>query len=773
MDTERDYQMFSQRQGGKPPQSLPEGDVQALEEDNGNTLDLGWLFAVVRRRAPIMAASAIILGGLSGGFIVWKSKTTPALFKGSFRVLVEPITAEGRLAKLSLLAQTGNNTGAAEISRLGIESSDLVDYETQIRVMTSPNLMGPVIKQLQARYPDITYNSLTNNLDISRVSYDKDGKQQGTKILSVSYQDRDAEKINFVLQQLSDTYLKYSLQERLTSLNQGVQFIDEQLPALQKRVDLLQGQLQQLRQQYTLNEPETTGRALTEQSQRLRGQREEIQAQLAQMRANYTTRQRQLTADNTTSVLSGEANQPGTYTELISQLQKIEAQIALQSSQFTDESPRMQDLREKQQNLRNLLAQEAQQSLDNVSGKIQELEARDRSLAIAEADVITKVREYPSVIRRYSDLDRELKVATDSLKQFLEKRENLQLDASQREIPWEIIAPPELPRDKLGKLIPASAKQTKRDLGIVAVLSLLLGIGIGFVVEILHTVFHNPDEIKAATRLRLLGVIPFAKELKKLDKKARRLPPDVISQVGSHVLIPLRGQARDEQAASFLEAFRSLYTNIRLLGARAPIHSLVIGSALAGDGKSTVAIHLAQTAAAIGQRVLLVDGDLRSPQLHTRLGLPNTQGLTDVITTDLSLNDAIQRCPLPSSSTGEGVVENLFVMTAGQATPDSIKLLSSDKMQYLMEQFQAFFDLVIYDTPPLLGLADGNILAANTDGIVLVVGLEKTDRSLLTKSLDGLKISGASVLGVVANSIKSYTPDANAPYNRQYQTVQR
>jgi capsular exopolysaccharide synthesis family protein len=771
MDTERDYQRFSQRDGN--PQHPPEGDRLNHHEDDGNTLDLSWIFAVVRRRAPIMAAAALVLGGISGGLIVWKAKTTPATYKGSFRVLVEPVTAEGRLAKLSLLAQTGNNTGASEISRLGIDSSDLVDYETQIRVLTSPKLMAPVVKQLQARYPEISYNSLTNQLEIARVSYDKDGKQQGTKILSVSYQDRDAEKINFVLQQLSDAYLKYSLQERLTSLNQGVQFIDEQLPALQKRVDLLQGQLQKLRQQYTLNEPETTGRALTEQSQRLRGQREELQAQLAQMRASYTTRQRQLTADNTTSVLSGEANQPGTYEELISQLQKTEAQIALQSSQFTDESPRIQDLREKQKNLRNLLAQEAEKSLDNVAGKIQELEARDRSLAIAETDVITKVREYPSVIRRYSDLDRELKVATDSLKQFLEKRENLQLDASQREIPWEIIAPPELPRDNTGKLIPASAKQTKRHLGIVAVLSLLLGIGIGFVVEILHTVFHNPDEVKAATRLRLLGVIPFAKELKKLDKKARRLPPDVISQVGSHVLIPLRGQARDEQAASFLEAFRSLYTNIRLLGARAPIHSLVIGSALAGDGKSTVAIHLAQTAAAIGQRVLLVDGDLRRPQLHTRLGLPNTQGLTDVITTDLSLNDAIQRCPLPSSSTGEGVVENLFVMTAGQATPDSIKLLSSDKMQYLMEQFQAFFDLVIYDTPPLLGLADGNILAANTDGIVLVVGLEKTDRALLTKSLDGLKISGASVLGVVANSIKGYTPDVYNTYNRPYQTVDR
>jgi polysaccharide biosynthesis transport protein len=769
MDTERDYQMFSQRQAGKS--QIPDGEPLTPEEEQGNTLDLGWIFAVVRRRAPVMAAAALLLGGISGGLIVWKAKSTPATFRGSFRVLVEPVTAEGRLAKLSLLAQTGNNTGASEISRLGVDSSDLVDYETQIRVMTSPKLLTPVVKQLQARYPDISYNSLINQVDITRVSYEKDGKQQGTKILAVSYIDREPEKINFVLEQLSNAYLKYSLQERLTSLNQGVQFIDEQLPALQKRVDLLQGQLQKLRQQYTLNQPESTGKALTDQAQLLRSQRDELQAQLAQVRATYATRQRQLSNDNTTSVLASEINQAGTYNELITQLQKTEAQIAMRSSQFRDDSPMMLDLREKQQNLRNLLAQEAQRSLDNVAGKIQELEARDRALAISETEVTAKVKEYPAVVRRYSDLERELKVATDSLKQFLEKRETLQLDASQREIPWEIIAPPELPRDANNKFIPASAKQTKRHIAIASVLSLLLGIGIGFVVEILHTVFHNPDEIRAATRLRLLGVIPFTKKLKKLDKKAKRLSPNLLGQVGSQVLIPAK--ARDEQSASFLESFRSLYTNIRLLSSRKPIHSLVIGSALSGDGKSTVAIHLAQTAAAIGQRVLLVDGDLRCPQLHKRLGLPNTQGLTDVITTDLSLNDAIQRCPLPGASTGENVAENLFVMTAGLATPDSIKLLSSDKMQYLMEQFQAFFDLVIYDTPPLLGLADGNILAANTDGIVLVVGLEKTDRSLLNKSLDSLKISGAPVLGVVANSIKGYTPDPYNSYHPQYKLAAR
>jgi capsular exopolysaccharide synthesis family protein len=424
----------------------------------------------------------------------------------------------------------------------------------------------------------------------------------------------------------------------------------------------------------------------------------------------------------------------------------------------------MLDLREKQQNLSTLLTQEAQKSLDNVAGQIEELQARDRTLAQAESVITEKIRVFPQVLREYTDLDRELQIKTESLKQFLAKKEAYNLDVSQRNTPWEMIAQPELMHDKSGKPLPVSEKQTKRQLAIAGILSLLMGIGIGFVVEILHTVFHTPDEIKAATRLRLLGVIPLAKELKKLEKKSKKLAPASLGLVSSHTLLPFSGQAQDTQATSFLEAFRSLYTNIRLLSSRKPIHSLVIGSAVAGDGKSTVAVHLAQTAAAIGQRVLLVDADLRRPQLHFRLGLPNEKGLSDVIETDLSLNDAIQQSP---------VEENLFVMTAGQATSDSIKLLSSAKMQYLMEQFQAFFDLVIYDTPPLLGLADGNILAANTDGIVLVVGLEKTDRSILTKSMEGLKISGATVLGVVANGIKGYASDAYTQEHRQYQTIER
>jgi capsular exopolysaccharide synthesis family protein len=196
---------------------------------------------------------------------------------------------------------------------------------------------------------------------------------------------------------------------------------------------------------------------------------------------------------------------------------------------------------------------------------------------------------------------------------------------------------------------------------------------------------------------------------------------------------------------SMIEAFHYLYTNIQFLNAEHPINSITITSTIKGEGKSTVAVYLAKTAAAVGKRVLLVDANMRFPQLHTYLGLSNKKGLSNTLSSDLSLNEVIQRLPED---------ENLFVLTAGSVPPDPITLLSSKKMHYLREQFLALFDLVIYDTPPLNRVADGHLLASQTDGTVLIVKIEKTDRGQVTKALDQLNVADFKVLGVVANGVK-------------------
>ncbi len=139
----------------------------------------------------------------------------------------------------------------------------------------------------------------------------------------------------------------------------------------------------------------------------------------------------------------------------------------------------------------------------------------------------------------------------------------------------------------------------------------------------------------------------------------------------------------------------------------------------------------------MGQRVLLVDANLRSPSLHNRVGLMNVQGLTDIISQDLDWHNVIERSPLE---------ENLFVMTAGPIPPDSVRLLASQKMQDLMNELQADFDLVIYDTPPLLGFADAYLLAANTNGIVLVAGLGKLKRTAMQQVLEEIQVSGTPIV---------------------------
>ncbi|MGD2183560.1 GumC family protein [Lusitaniella coriacea] len=752
MDAERNYQSLATNPYSRSEDSsVTNGNVPQLSDEEGQKVDLAWLMAVIRRRAGAMAIATFLFSGISGGLILWKAESAKVFYDGSFQVLAEPVTAEGRLAKLSLSAQTGTSVGATELTKVGVDQADLVDYETQIRVLTSPKILTPVVKELRAKYPKLNYTSLLIDLELSRISYVKDGKEVGTKILRVHYRHEDPEKVKFVLDTLAQAYLQYSLQERLTSLRQGVQFIDEQLPELEKRVNTFEAQLQTLRQNYDLSFPAQTAGDLSAQKRNIDAELMGVQAQLEETKASYDNLQEEITTGNPIAILSRDPN--NLYGSLIDKLYTVEAQIASQSTQFRESSPPIQVLREKQENLQRLLVEQAEKSRQTLGVRIQDLEARERYLQNNKQQLDRKLDVFPSVLRRYSDLERNVAVATDSLKAFLEKREALQLDASQRKIPWELISPPDLWRTTTGQLMTSSSIDKKRLLAVAVILSLLAGIGVGFIVEILDAVYHTPEEVKGLTKLRLLGTIPFVKSLQNYERQLQKQIRKAQALDAPNLFLP-----QPEYPGAFREAFRSLYTNISLLGSKQrPIRSLVVSSAAPSEGKSTIALELAQTAAKIGQRVLLIDADLRRSQLHLRLGLKNEKGLSDALQSDLSLNDTIQQAPMDS---------NLFFLSSGSNVGDPIKLLTSSKMEHLMIQFQGFFDLVIYNSPPLLGLADANLLASNADGIILVVRLEKTERATVMKALEGLKMSRASILGVVANGMKGKLPNPYAIYSQ-------
>ncbi|MEG4170881.1 MULTISPECIES: polysaccharide biosynthesis tyrosine autokinase [unclassified Microcoleus] len=472
------------------------------------------------------------------------------------------------------------------------------------------------------------------------------------------------------------------------------------------------------------------------------------------MRNLYPSYEKLLNENNPQGLLMTQGQ---AYAGILGQIQRIDSELSLKLAQYREDSLPVLALRKSLEELILTATQQAREVvMGNLETQIKEVEARDREMTALQNALNQNIRNFSVTTRQYDNLQRELQVVTKSLSDFLAKREALRIDAAQQQIPWVQINPPEIPLDKFGNPITATVKQTKKQLVLAVILSSLLGIAVGLLVEVLNTVFHTPESLIIATRLPILGVIPFTKKVQRRPSARQRKLTSARSNSRVEVVEPV--EPRDTGSMSgepsilsdldyqFLEAFRSLYTNIHLLSAGTAIRSLLVGSAVAGDGKSTVALHLAATAAAVGQRVLLVDADLRCPQLHAKLGLPNVRGQGDAISTDLSLNDAIQRAPNQ---------ENLFVLTAAQIPPDPIKLLSSKKMQYLMEQFQAFFDLVIYDSPPVAGLADTHSIADRTDATIMVVQIGQTDRSQVSKVREKLKISGASVLGIVANGCKN------------------
>ncbi len=667
--------------------------------------DLSWLAAVFRRRALLMAQVALGTTLLAGGLLLQMTRSTLPQYIGEFQLLVEPITAEEQLARSSTRAQ-GSDVPDQQIN---IEQSSL-DYESQIRILRGPKLLEPVISQISQRYPDITYETLTKSLKIARImTLTSDKKEQGTKLIEVNYQGTDPEKIKFILDQLSQAYLNYSLKERQSTIRRGIQFIDGQLPPLRQRVDLLQRQIQALRQRYTIVDPEQQGRQLTEATGRLDQVEADNQIRFAEAKAKRETLARQLQNSSPQSVL-GETNY---YATLLSQYQQVEGQIAAESVRLKPANPAMQALLEKRQNLQALLNREASRVVEKAGDSIAVEEARRQATNQVRAEMNQKIQQLPEITRQHTDLQRELTLATDSLNKFSTRREALQIDVAQQELPWELTAPPRLELDESGQPVKTNSTNKVQLLALIATLAVLLGIGVGFLSEIAQDLLHEADEVKRATRLPLLGVIPH--------ESSR-------TQV---VSVPVA------------EAFRSLSKNLSLLSKTyAPLRSLTITSAEAGEGKSTIALHLAMTAAAMGQRVLLVDADLRNPKIHELLRLPNQQGFSNLLQSDQDIQSVLQ-----SSSS----YINLTVLTAGRPPLDPVELFTTNRVEHLFQKLQAMFDLVIVDTPPLLGLADSGLVAAQCDSLALVVRLGKTSRPSVLAALEELKFSSTTVLGVIAN----------------------
>jgi polysaccharide biosynthesis transport protein len=283
-----------------------------------------------------------------------------------------------------------------------------------------------------------------------------------------------------------------------------------------------------------------------------------------------------------------------------------------------------------------------------------------------------------------------------------------------------------------------SSPNTSRNTMLGVVLGLLVGLGLAFLFEHFDRRIRRPADLEAIYDRPLLGLVPRSRALSRGRDHGGPLP------------------------SLEADAFRLISAQVRFLSTDCGLNTILVTSSDPGDGKTTIARHLAEAMARLRSRVLLLEGDLRNPTLSKQLGVSAELGLADVLGGAILMDEATQTIDLTGfRHNGNGALgshaRTLDVLLAGGAIPadDPAGLVESETVESVLEQAKAVYDLVVIDAPPLTPVSDGFPLLSKVDGIVVIGRLGHSRRDAAEQLHQVLEVSGASLLGVIANNAKS------------------
>ena len=636
------------------------------------------------------------------------------------------------------------------------------DIDTQVKILQSDTMAELVIHRLNLdAHPDFAGTAQTQSSGGITVSEspDKEAERQeglirkfqgslkvqqipDTSLVDIKYSDANPSLAADIANAIAAAFIEQNVKSRYDSTMQAADWLSKQLADLQIKMESSQARLIQYQKEHAIVGTDEKQNLTTEKLDELNKELIGAQADRIQRESLY-----QIATTNNPETLSSILQDP-ILTGLRQRQTELQTQYALLSTEFGPAYPKVLEIRNQLDQIDRNYREQVENSVNRIKNDYQTAVNRERMLqtALAEqtgvADQLNQNAIQYKVLKQEADSNRQL---YDGL---LEQLKQASLAAGLNSSNIRVVDRARVPLHPARPSIP-------RNLEFALLIGLVVGVVIALGLEALDTTVRTPEQAESISGLPILGVIPLQSALGAVTgiKKAHLLQKAPRNNIGPRPLI-----SHLEPRSEITEAYRALRTSILLSSVSHPPRSILVTSSVPQDGKTMTCVNIAIVLAQQGKRILLLDADMRRPNIHRAFGLNGQVGLSNILTGSAKVNDAIQASVQP----------NLFVIPAGPVPPHPAELLSSPLMQDLLGKWRDDYDHVIIDSPPVISVTDPVILSVQTDAVLLVIRSGQTTAAHVRRTRDLLQSVNAGLLGVVVNAADPGSPDYYYYYGSKY-----
>jgi len=576
-----------------------------------------------------------------------------------------------------------------------------------------------------------------------------------TDIIEIKYRAPSPQEAAHIANTYANQYYQRDLEISRGEISEVRQFLKEQLVNIQDALEGSEEQLRKFKEEEKVAALSEETDALVKQLADFEGMYNEaatsrdaaqkrldyLQGELAKIRSTMVDDITQISSpliqELRQEISSLEAIRAGFiargYNEDFDKMVEIQSQIEKTKAKMKEEASKVvaRDLGPE-----NPLAY-SQDLIDRILSlqiEVSSLNAKAQALSGVVREYETKMQSLPEKSLQLARLERAAKVNENIYLMMREKFEEARITEAGQIGMVRVI---DSAKEPLGPIRP----RKKLNLILGAIIGLGLGIGITLLVDYLDDSLKSIEDIERFTGLRVLGSIP---EIKTNGKKKSHHRHTEESQEQEVQKIASRMVTHFEPKSPVSEAYRTFRTNIQFARFDKPPRTLLVTSAGPGEGKSTSVANLAITMAQMGTRTLLVDADLRRPVLHSIFEQKKDIGLTNVLLGNVSLEEAIHDLGVP----------NLSLLCCGTLPPNPSELLGSESMRKLIERLKEHYDVILFDSPPVVAVTDAAVLSTQIDGTILIISSGETTRNAVNRAKSLLNNVQALILGAVLNNVK-------------------